>query len=96
MTTKRLIRITKALFLCARGSIAVELGLLAPVAATILIGLFEFTGAFEQSMDLATAARAGVEYAVKNPTDTTGIENAAIASGAISPTGLTVTVSLFC
>lgn len=89
-------RILGRLLASARGSVAVELGLLAPVAAVMLVGMFEFTGAYEQGMDLATAARAGAQYAIIYPTDTTGIQNAVIDSGAISPTNLTVTVKQFC
>ena len=96
MTSNRPVRVLADRLACARGSIAVELGLLAPVAAVILIGLFEFTGAYEQGMDLATAARAGAEYAITYPNDATGIKNAAIASGTISPTNLTVTVNQYC
>ena len=96
MNANPLFRVFPALFACVRGAIAVELGLLAPIIGTIALGMFEFTGAIEQSMELTNAARAGVEYATKYPTDTAGIQNAVIASGTISPTDLSITVNQFC
>ena len=81
---------------CRRGAIAVEFALIAPVLAALVVGMFEYFGATHQAMQLASAARAGAEYALSYPSDSTGIEQAIQGSGQLATAGLSITVSQVC
>lgn len=81
---------------CRRGVSAVELGLIAPVLATLTLGLFEYFGAAHHAMELAAAARAGAEYAVSYPSDSAGIQQAVLGSGKLSSGGLAINVAQIC
>lgn len=81
---------------CKRGAIAVEFALIAPVLAALALGLFEYFGATHQAMQLASAARAGAEYAMSYPSDSAGIEQAVLGSGQLAAAGLTIAVNQVC
>ena len=81
---------------CKRGAIAVEFALIAPVLAALALGLFEYFAATHQAMQLASAARAGAEYAMSYPSDSAGIEQAVLGSGQLAAAGLSITVSQLC
>jgi hypothetical protein len=81
---------------CRSGVSALELGLIAPVLATMAVGLFEYFGAAHQAMELAAAARAGAEYAMSYPSDSEGIQQAVVGSGKLSPAGLAIDVAQIC
>lgn len=81
---------------CERGAIVVELGLMMPFLAILVVGLLEYAQAIRQSISLEHAARAGAEYALRFPADSSGIQMAVANSGAVDPTNLTVTSSQFC
>lgn len=61
------------------GSSLVELSLLVPVLALLLVGTIDFGRAYYMGIELTAAAEAGALYGVKNPTDTSGIQSAAQA-----------------
>jgi hypothetical protein len=62
------------------GTAAVEFALLAPLFFALLIGMADYGLALDQRLKLQTAARAGAQFAINAPTDTTGIENAVRAA----------------
>ena len=86
----------RSLTRCKRGAIAVEFALVAPLLAALALGLFEYFGATHQAMQLASAARAGAEYAMSYPSDTAGIEQAVTGSGQLAAADLSITVSQLC
>ena len=49
-----------------RGLGAVELGFIAPVLLTMLLGIFDFGMAFWQQMEIANAADAGAQWGMSN------------------------------
>jgi Flp pilus assembly protein TadG len=66
-----------------------------PVLVLLIVGLFDYGGAVNTSTKLNSAARAGLQYAMKYPADTAGIVYA--ARNATSDTTMTVGApSLFC
>lgn len=68
------------------GTAAVEFALIAPVVAIVLIGLTDWGLAIEQRERLQTAARAGAQIALFNPTD-----DAAIRAAVCTAAGATQT-----
>lgn len=81
------------------GSIAIELALLAPVLAGILIAVVDFGGYIYSSMQMQSASRAGAQYAIQstgNASDVTAISDAVLASSSDLETGLAVTSVTFC
>ena len=81
---------------CERGSAAVELGFVAILIMTTLLGALEFSAVLSQSNKLSNAARAAVERAITDPTDITGITNVAVRSGNLDSGTLDVTVNQIC
>ncbi|WP_206594837.1 TadE/TadG family type IV pilus assembly protein [Kordiimonas lacus] len=83
------------------GSIAVETAAIMTVIALISIGVVDFGLAYARNMQLANAARAGMQYAlVRKPVqgDYSGIIAAveAAAPAAEDGSGRTVTATLYC
>ncbi len=71
-----------------RGSALVELALLAPILIVLVIGVAEYGRFAYMSIEIANAARAGVQYGAQNhitASDTTGMQNAATTDGADVP-----------
>jgi Flp pilus assembly protein TadG len=84
---------------CGRGSISVELALVSPVLALLLVGAMDFGRAFHEQLRLANAARAGAQFAIENLGTSevlTGIVEAALYDGQKSASELTVTASKTC
>lgn len=80
------------------GQALVELAVGFSLMMLILLGAVEFGQMAYTSIEVANAAKAGVQYAAQNSNtanDTTGIQNAAKGS-ASDLTGMTVTSSTFC
>ncbi len=76
-----------------RGQSLVELALVLPLLMLVILGAIDFGRVFYASMTVAGAARNGAQYASENPTDTTGIQSAALDdAGSLDPAP-TVTVS---
>ena len=81
-----------------KGSALLELAVLTPLLALILAGTMELSRVFYTATAVASAARAGAQYALKSSsttTDFTGIQNAA-TSDASGISGITATASQFC
>ena len=84
------------LIACERGNMLVELGFAASLLAVTILGLVEYAAVTNQSIKISNAARAAVEYAVHNPSDTPGITDAAVKSGDLAAATLSVAVNQFC
>ena len=78
------------------GSITVEMAAIASFLTVAAVGLFQFGAMMHQSVQLQQAARAGVEYAMKFPSDVSGIEQAVTQAAHLDPTGLAISVAQFC
>lgn len=66
-----------------RGASLVEMAVVLPVLALLLVGAIDFGRVFYVSMALTNAARVGVQYGAQNPgtaVDTAGMRAAAIAA----------------
>jgi Flp pilus assembly protein TadG len=74
------------------GTASVELALLAPMLAAVLVGAFDWGLAIEQRIRLQTAARAGAQQALRTPSDTASI-SAAVRAAAPDFAALAVTPS---
>ena len=84
---------------CLRAAVAVELALLAPVLALMLVGVIDFGGAVYERMQLTSAARAGVQFAiqsVENADDEAGILLAVQNAGSLDDANVTITTTQFC
>ena len=80
------------------GESAVEFALAVPVLVLLFLATVEFGRMFYINIQVANAARAGVQYgalSIINANDNTGMQNAAI-SDAPNVTGLTATASHYC
>src|SRR5581483_1125128 len=61
------------------GGSLIELAFVLPLFPLLLFGAIDFGRAFYLSVEVTGAAQAAVTYGARNPTDTTGMQNAAIA-----------------
>jgi hypothetical protein len=96
MSIATLAHLTVRLRDCSRGAIVIEMAVSASILMILVMGLLEWTAYIRQTMQLANAARAGVEYAIGYPSDIAGIEEAVLNSGHVIADGLTITVEQFC
>ncbi len=81
-----------------KGQSTVEMALLLPALVLILVVVADFARVFYESIEVAHAARAGVQYGAQNyvtAADYTGMKNAALADGS-NISGLSATASYFC
>lgn len=60
------------------GSSLIECALLLPMVILLLLGSVDFGRAFYINLEIAAAAEAGALYGVQNPSDTSGMQAAAI------------------
>jgi Flp pilus assembly protein TadG len=74
------------------GTASIELALLVPVLAAVLVGMFDWGLAIEQRIRLQTAARAGAQQALRTPADTAAI-TAAVRAAAPDFQALTISPS---
>ncbi len=84
---------------CLRAAVAIELALLAPVLLLMLVGVIDFGGAIYERMQLTSAARAGVQFAIQsaaNADDTAGILQAVQTAGSLDAANITITTTQFC
>ena len=84
---------------CLRAAVTVELALLAPVLMLMLVGVIDFGGAIYEQMQLTSAARAGVQFAIQsaaNVDDTVGILQAVQNAGSLDTANVTITTTQFC
>jgi Flp pilus assembly protein TadG len=61
-----------------RASSLIECALLLPMVIVLLLGSVDFGRAFYVNLEVAAAAEAGALYGVQNPSDTSGMQAAAI------------------
>ena len=73
---------TRRVLLGCKGSSLVELALLTPVLVLLLVGAVGLGEACYAAIEVSSAASAGAQYGVQNPTDTAGMQRAALLSGA--------------
>jgi Flp pilus assembly protein TadG len=81
-----------------RGQSTVELALLLPVVALVMVAAADFARVYYMSTALVSAARAGVQYGAQSATaasDTAGMKQAAL-NDASNLSGVTTTASNFC
>ena len=79
-----------------RGGIVVEFAIGVPVLLLLLSGAIDLGLALDQSSALQNAARAGAQYAMRFPADSTGITVAVQKSVTFDAATLTVTSNSFC
>ena len=82
-----------------RGQAIAELALLAPLMLVLVIGLIELGRYANFSIEVANAARAGVQYGAQNlvaANDTAGMQNAALADAPDLSSTMTATAIHFC
>ncbi len=84
-----------AMALPERGGSLVELALVLPFLSLLLIGVIDFGRAYYFSIEVAGAAHTGALYGTQNPTDTTGMQNAALGDASDVP-GVTATATYGC
>ena len=97
--SSHLSRLAAAFRRCARGSVAIEIALLAPVLAALLLGSVDFGTFVFQKMQVQSASRAGAQFAIQsagNADDTGGISNAALTSSSNLEAGTSVKSVSFC
>ena len=74
-----------------RGVAAAEFAVIASVLLTLLLGVYDIGNAVQQRMQLEQAVRAGAQYALSWPDQTTGIAGAITAA---LPAGWAATVNV--
>ncbi len=77
------------------GSSLVEMGLLMPVFLLLLLGVVDLGRAYYLKIEVSDAAHSGALYGSQNPTDTTGMQNAAAAAAPDVP-GFTASAAYGC
>ena len=97
--SSHLSRLVAAFRLSASGSVAIEIALLAPVLAALLLGSVDLGTFIFQKMQVQSASRAGAQFAIQsagNADDVAGIANAALASSSNLDAGTSVQSESFC
>lgn len=77
------------------GSSLVELALFLPVMILMLLGVVDMGRAIYAAIELSAAASTGAAYGIQNPTDTAGMQKAALLDAA-DISGATATASYGC
>jgi Flp pilus assembly protein TadG len=75
---KSLRRSIQAFFRDRAGVATLEFTIFAPILLLMALGTYDVSRAMHDTMRLETAARVGVEYALRAPSDSAGIQNAAL------------------
>jgi len=93
------------------GAAGVEFALLLPALSLLLMGTFDYGALAYQTMQVAAAAHAGADYALRNGWNQTGVQNAvtaatslavsatpapALSKGCISNNALVITTNSTC
>lgn len=80
------------------GSNLVEMGLVLPLLFLLLLGTVDFGRAYYLAIEVSQAAHTAALYGSQNPTDTVGMQNAAVADAPDVPnfTTSSVTVTYGC
>lgn len=91
-----IMRMGSMLWKARDGNFVVEFALFLPVLVAMMAIAFDFGTAVYNSMSLKEAARAGAQYAMKNPSDAAGLTQVVSDASGISATNLTVTSTESC
>jgi Flp pilus assembly protein TadG len=86
----------RALATSAAGDSLVEMAFVLPLLTPLLLGVIDFGRAYYLSIEVSNAARAGAQYGVLNPTDTSGMEQAATNDARDVPGGVSPTAASGC
>jgi Flp pilus assembly protein TadG len=78
---------------CEAGSSLIELALLLPVLFLLLLAVVDFGRAYYLAIEVSQAAHTAALYGSQNPTDTTGMQNAAVADAPDVPNFTTSSVT---
>jgi Flp pilus assembly protein TadG len=78
-----------------RGASLLELALALPLLSLLLLGVIDFGRAYYFNIEVSGAAHTGALYGTHNPTDTTGMQNAALGDAPDVP-GVTATATYGC
>ena len=78
-----------------QGDSLVEIAMLLPFLGLLLLGVIDFGRAYYLGIEVASAAEAGALYGSQNPTDTAGMQSAAITDAPDVP-GMTATATIGC
>jgi Flp pilus assembly protein TadG len=79
---------------CRRATAALEFGIIAPLLLLLLSATVDIGGAMHQTIRLENAARAGAQFAMSFPDDTTGISTA--TTDALGGAAATIVVAQLC
>jgi Flp pilus assembly protein TadG len=94
--TLLLARIRRKLAIQERGQTVVELALVMPLLALLVVGLFDFTMAVSRSAQLTSAVQEGAAYGRRSPSDTSGIRTHVKQEGpGLNLTDANIVVSCF-
>ena len=92
-------RFIKKLARSKRGAATVELALISPILATLLIGVVDVTTAFNRKLELEQAVQRSIERVMQTTTDETveaNIKNEAATAAGIDEDDVIVTYTLTC
>lgn len=78
------------------GNVAVEFALIAPVALLMLIGITDYGMAIYDRMQLSSAVRAGVQYAMHHSANPDTVEQVVMSALTIDHAAVTVTAAQVC
>jgi Flp pilus assembly protein TadG len=87
-------RTERSIYDCERASAAVEFAIALPILVMIVVAIVEYAQVVNIGTKLHNAARAGAQYALLYPADSSGIQNAATSS--TSDSTMTASVGRFC
>lgn len=79
-----------------RGSAVMEMAEIGTLLAILLPAFIDLVMILDTRVRLAGAVRAGEQYAMRFPDDSTGIQNAVLNANDLNQSQLTVTTSQFC
>lgn len=86
----------KQFILDENGGPAIEAAVVCLFIATAMPAMIDISTLINGQMKLAGGIRAGEQYALKYPTDTTGITTAVTSGSNLSASDVTVTMTQFC
>src|SRR3954449_11084270 len=78
------------------GNVAVEFALIAPVAILMLVGITDYGMAVYDRMQLSSAVRAGIQYALHHSANPAIIEQVVMSALTIDHAAVTVTAAEVC
>jgi Flp pilus assembly protein TadG len=75
---KRRLFVIASRLLSTEGSSFVELALMLPILMLLLVPAVDIGRAFFTAIEVTSAAQAGADYGIKNPSDVSGMESASL------------------